>query len=713
MNNFPNNIISFAEFELDTVRRKLVRDGETIALHAKAFDLLTFLAQNNGRLVSKEEILDAVWQGSFVEESNLVVQISNLRKALGETKNSPRFLLTIPGKGYKFVTDIDEDAFFIETHSIAELTIEEIKPENLVLPGEQKSNLSRLATFGFLFLIIVGIGWFWLNYRQPPPNKTLKLAKLTTSGKIANIALSPDGRFAVFAQKEDNGESLWLRQLETGSEQRIVEPQSLNYVGLTISPDNQFIFAAKFLMIAADPILEKIPLLGGPAQRIPNIASGAAVSISPDGKRFAFVESFGNQNETFLGVSDIEGANPQFLKRVKSEVREFPAFYSSPLAWSPIGDEIAAAVYEKKDKDSNSAVLLINPKSGEERYLTDKRWKDIDNLAWLDADNLAFLATTDDGLPSQVWTISRQTGEAKQITNGLQNYDWLGASGDKILTVQNNSFSRLMIADFEKPENPVNPREIFSASDYISEMDWTKSGEIIYASQVGGIKEIWKMNSDGSQSKQLTKNAKIDYGLSVSPLDDSIIFASKQNGIRGIWQVDANGKNMVRMSEGKNKSPNISQNGKIVFQTGLSHSEGVFLIAEGETRKISDKGIFPAISPDGTLTAYFFMDWKANGKWRIALISNETGEMIRQFDLPIPIYERRMSWHPSGKYITQIFSEGEQLKMILYPVDGGKPQIVSGLGKGESSRIKWSPDGKQILYPQITTAQDAVLLTDF
>ena len=80
--------------------------GKTVPLNAKAFDLLAFLAENAGRVVTKDEILDAVWKNQFVEEANLKVQMSALRKALGERKDEHRFLITIPGKGYKFIADV-------------------------------------------------------------------------------------------------------------------------------------------------------------------------------------------------------------------------------------------------------------------------------------------------------------------------------------------------------------------------------------------------------------------------------------------------------------------------------------------------------------------------------------------------------------------------------------------------------------------------------
>ena len=114
MNNEPRQIFSFAGFELDAGRRRLVRDGEVITLHAKPFDLLSFLVGNAGRVVSRDDILDAVWNGQFVKESNLTVQSSVLRKVLQEQKDAPRFPTTVPGKGYKFIACVYEkttDAF--------------------------------------------------------------------------------------------------------------------------------------------------------------------------------------------------------------------------------------------------------------------------------------------------------------------------------------------------------------------------------------------------------------------------------------------------------------------------------------------------------------------------------------------------------------------------------------------------------------------------
>ena len=718
MNDLPNNLISFAEFELDTVHRRLLRDGEIVSLHAKAFDLLTFLAHNNGKIVSKEEILDAVWENQFVEEANLVVQISNLRKALGETKNSPRFLVTIPGKGYKFIADTNENTLIIETHSVAELTIEQKEDVTFNHTKFLKSRSAIwkwISVFGVVIGTIIGVYWFWGKTTQTKNNKQIKFAKLTTSGKIANATISPDGKFAVYSQKEEAGESLWLRQIETGSESRIVTAQQLEYVGLTISPDNQFIYASTFSKNEIDPALVKIPIIGGVSQPIPNITSGASISISPDGKRFAFTDSNNAEQETLLNVANIDGTNSQVLIHAKHEKRYFEMFKSSPVAWSPDGEELAVAVTEKDEKGSQATILMVNPNDGKERYLTEKRWRSVSNPTWLDDDKLAFIASDENGLSNQIWTVSSKTGEVKQLTNELKDYIWLAANNGKILSVQVSFSSSLRIADFIENVPNLQIREIFTASDQIDLADWGLNGEIIYASRASGKRELWRMDNQGANQKQITFDANIWFGLAVSPIDGSLFFASRQPNKRGIWQANSEGENLQHLSQEIDQLPDVSNDGKVVFHRGLGYAEGAFLTSATETapRLLKEKCYFPAISADGLLIACYFMDWDDNRQWRIALVSTGSGEMIRKITLPIPIYERQIRFHPSGKYLTQIFSVGENLKMILIPLDGSEVKIIDGLGKGSSNLPEWSADGKQFLYPLIKESQDAVLLTEF
>ena len=92
--------VKFDDFELDLSRRRIYRGGDPVPLFAKAFDILEVLVSRNGEVVTKRELMDAVWPDQYVEEANLTVQVSAIRKALGEYRHSPKYLITIPGKGY-------------------------------------------------------------------------------------------------------------------------------------------------------------------------------------------------------------------------------------------------------------------------------------------------------------------------------------------------------------------------------------------------------------------------------------------------------------------------------------------------------------------------------------------------------------------------------------------------------------------------------------
>jgi TolB-like protein/DNA-binding winged helix-turn-helix (wHTH) protein len=105
MSRLNNHLYEFGEFSLDPQNRVLRRGGEILSLTPKAFELLLVLLQKGGKVVTKDELMRAVWPDSFVEESNLTQTVFMLRKALGETLDR-RYILTSQGKGYRIAVDV-------------------------------------------------------------------------------------------------------------------------------------------------------------------------------------------------------------------------------------------------------------------------------------------------------------------------------------------------------------------------------------------------------------------------------------------------------------------------------------------------------------------------------------------------------------------------------------------------------------------------------
>src|SRR5215467_14703320 len=118
----PKVLYEFGPFRVDPDKQILLRDDKPVPITPKAFDTLLILIRNSREVVSKDELMKAVWPDAFVEENNLNQNIFILRKALGDTPEHRRYIVTLPGRGYRFATEVrtvmqDGDDVVITSHS--------------------------------------------------------------------------------------------------------------------------------------------------------------------------------------------------------------------------------------------------------------------------------------------------------------------------------------------------------------------------------------------------------------------------------------------------------------------------------------------------------------------------------------------------------------------------------------------------------------------
>ncbi len=145
----PNGkLYTFGPFCLDIAERRLTKGGTPVSLTVKAFDLLALLVANPGKLLSKGEILDRVWEGTDTYESSLTTHISMLRQALEET-NAREYIQTVPKKGYRFIANVENGASVPKISAHAAVTWHRI----------------ALGTIGLVVIIILG----FLYWRRTPP----------------------------------------------------------------------------------------------------------------------------------------------------------------------------------------------------------------------------------------------------------------------------------------------------------------------------------------------------------------------------------------------------------------------------------------------------------------------------------------------------------------------------------------------------------------
>ncbi len=177
----PKKLFQIGSYLLDTNKAQLLRDGEPVLLAPKAFELLTVLASRAGEVVSKNELMEALWPDSYVEEANLAQNVFLLRKALGETAHDRNYVMTVPGKGYRLAAEVRE---LTNGNATEQLTVVADEPplaaETLPLGQAPASprNWLRIAAACTMLALLAFIGWRLLQERRPAPPHRIVLAVL-------------------------------------------------------------------------------------------------------------------------------------------------------------------------------------------------------------------------------------------------------------------------------------------------------------------------------------------------------------------------------------------------------------------------------------------------------------------------------------------------------------------------------------------------------
>jgi DNA-binding winged helix-turn-helix (wHTH) protein len=193
----PDLVCEFGPFRVDRAAGRLLRDGHPVPLTPKAFDVLLVLVENPGHLVEKDELMTRVWADSFVEEGNLKVTISMLRKALEEGASGQRYIETVPRKGYRFAADVKEfldngQELVVRERTRSSFTLEEERDAG----GQERGKIRQATKTNLLnrqvivaCVVITGLpiaAYYLLRRPSEPVGKVRSLAVLPFKPIVAD-----------------------------------------------------------------------------------------------------------------------------------------------------------------------------------------------------------------------------------------------------------------------------------------------------------------------------------------------------------------------------------------------------------------------------------------------------------------------------------------------------------------------------------------------
>ncbi len=295
-------------------------------------------------------------------------------------------------------------------------------------------NRQRWPIFGSLAMIVVlfvGLTIYVVRSRSASASANrfaqIKIVQLTSTGRVVNAALSPNGKTFGFVQLEPDRDlhTLRLGQINGDKDIELIPPAAAACRGLEYSNDGSSLYYARQENSGQSFALYKISANGGaPVKLRDNIDQ--YFSLTPDARRVVFARAAANDGRSLI-VSNVDGADESALVTLGPE-----RHLGFATGWSPDGS--ALAVSATTDARSGGVGLFLLPeKGGEMKRLTDALWRDVTRIVWLkDGGGLLLLATGFDSHETrQVWFVDFPSGKARRITNELAISDTgLTAGGD-------------------------------------------------------------------------------------------------------------------------------------------------------------------------------------------------------------------------------------------------------------------------------------------
>ncbi|HLL77773.1 MAG TPA: protein kinase [Pyrinomonadaceae bacterium] len=547
--------------------------------------------------------------------------------------------------------------------------------------------------------------------QQSAATQAMKITRLTNTGKASSAVISPDGQFVVHVVADGGRQSLWLRQTSAASDREIVPAAEVDYLGVTFTRDGSFVYYVTSERNTQFGVLYKVPTIGGrePQELLRDIDS--AVAFSPDGASIAFVRNFPNRNESALIAARADGTQERQLT-----VFQQPHFIWGAPAWSPDGQRIACAVSAEAG-GLQFDLMTVSASDGSRESIPGARFSDVRRMDWLaDGSALVISATDQANSPFQVYQVAVADGAQRRVTNDLNRYVGVSLTSDSksLVTVQVDRRANIWVAPVGA-DAAARARQITSgvAVEGIGGLGWTPDGRIVYSSQASGNWDIWVMDADGQNQRQLTRDSDQNLHPSVSPDGGTIVFESYRGGGSHVWRMNMDGSDQRPLTNGSAEfTPQFTADGRSVVYQALGGGKWNLWrvpVEGGEPQPVAENVLTePALSPDGKYFAYPYWDEQAQTT-RTAVVSFADGQRVKTFDaLPLSL-----EWSPDSRSLCYIDTRGGVSNVWAQPLAGGQPRRLTDFRSDELFAFAFSTDGRQLALARGHVTRDVVLIKDF
>lgn len=696
----------FGPFGLDAVAKVLLKDGEPVRLNRKAAETLLILAERSPQVVTKEEILSAVWQDRVVDEANLAQNIAVVRRALAAEKGQPAYIETFPGRGYRLhgPVTVEQEHLPEPAHSLS--------PEPAAPPAVWPPTArARWPWATLLCIAILSPAFFYFLRRQPqePPPHVLPVTRL--AGQETQPALSPDGAQVAFVWQQDAHQppGLWVQALSGSSPRRLSPSQgpgaAAAWSSPAWSPDGRSIACFRFGSSSAALVI--LPLAGGPEREVTPILPtrfGLAYSHtawSPDGKTLAFDDTPALSQPLSIFLVDLASGRKTRLTQPEEMIIGDVA-----PRFSPDGRKLS---FIRAFHRSSQELFTVPVQGGTPTQLTSDSHQ-LSSQDWSPVRGTLCFASSRGGefriwrvvpgeapSPSSIYADSPIQFSLARLTPALA-----------YSVVQNDP--NIWRLDFGSP--PRWQRVIASSGQDASPQFSPDGRRIAFRSDRSGSEQIWVAAADGSDAVPVTHGPGRPAVPRWAPDSRTLVFndASSQDLFlaedrNGSWQVHPFGQRGVH--------PVFSADGRFIFAAG-SGTITRFALPGGAAEIVSNsRALSLGLSPDGRYL-YFVREPADTTLTRMEIA---TGRAERVIEGLVPYCTSCWALSPDGIYYLGSRPKSSALQSLYYLdfrthatrllADYPEPILPIGIGP-----FSLSPDYRSLLTVRLDSPNADILRAD-
>jgi Tol biopolymer transport system component/DNA-binding winged helix-turn-helix (wHTH) protein len=699
-------VFQFGEFQIDVLARTLRRENEIVTLNRRAFDVLLYLVKNPGRVLTRDELLKNVWPETFVDENSLAQSISALRRALEEKPGDNSYIVTLPGRGYQFVSVVH----VITPETMATVPVAALDgshaPGGLVLQQqtirtsvitEEKEQLRLPAPRGrrYLMWIAVGVLAAAATYRllsTPQVPRVVGSKPLTKSGKVEPWGrIVRDGSRLYFLERDGDHWNVMQTSTSGGPAQKVDVPFH-NTIVLDISPDHATLLIASFSFRGDLMPLWIWPVQGGAPRRVGEVLVRAAVWC-PNNRQILFSQVDG------IYKVDADGSNvKKFLATDDGVAGDF--------AWSPDGRLLRFTLYSQR----NSTIWEANVDGTNPHRLLPGGEIDYQRRGIWNKDGRYFFFQSQHAKSVDVWVLRERdplrlhSAVPVRLTQGPLNFhDPIGGENGKVFVVGGNGRNEFI--DYDLQSHQFHPAYTDLPGTW---MNFSRDGQWI-AFSGDGDGTIGRMKSDGTQRLDLTPPGIFAVAARWSPDGRRIAFLGiTSTGAQRVFLIPADGGSARELFPDNLQQEDLawSPDGKLFAfcRDQPPHSSGpafsqihIFNLETGTVSPVPAPGgmRFPTWSPDGQFIAAVTED-----RQQVMLMDVRTHEWAKLSEARL--VNNAISWANDGKalYYQDLLAPGQPVYRIRLS-DHKRELVVSfeALLAGSTPRagfVTFAPDGSLI-----------------